>query len=122
MAFGLAGMALSLCLSALAWNPLTFGLAFALYSPASGIACGIAQAALMDLDPQHREQRMTDWAVAGTVGDLVTPIALWVVQALGFGWRAAFFLGACVVSVEVLLFLKLRLPATSASDESEDTD
>jgi MFS family permease len=70
----LGGMALSLGLAALARDLSSFGLAFALYAPASGVALGLAEASLMDQRPSEREQALTQWTLAGTLGDLAAPL------------------------------------------------
>lgn len=125
LALGLAGMALSLWSSALAPHALFLGMALALYAPASGVACGIAQAALMDADPERREQRMADWALAGTLGDLASPLLLWVARSAGLGWRAAFAVAGSLLVVEALVIVRRPLPnqpRSSSHRHSTETD
>jgi FSR family fosmidomycin resistance protein-like MFS transporter len=59
-------------------------------SPGSGAFVGLSQATLMDLAPQRHEQNMARWALAGSLGMLVGPLALGAAIATGFGWRATF--------------------------------
>ncbi|HEY6723211.1 MAG TPA: MFS transporter [Polyangiaceae bacterium] len=89
LAVALAGMALALCCAALAPDLASFGLAFALYAPASGVAVGLAEASLMAQRSSERERALTQWMLAGTLGDLAAPLLLWSLAVCGLGWRAA---------------------------------
>jgi MFS transporter, FSR family, fosmidomycin resistance protein len=122
VALGLAGMGVSLVLSGLARTPLEFGLAFALYHPASGLACSLAQASLMDHDPARREHGMTAWVLAGTLGDLVAPLAIGAAVALGDGFRAAWLVvgGALVVLASVVA--GRALPHVRAVEDEDAAD
>lgn len=120
LAVGLSGMAGALLLCALAPDLFTFAIGFSLYAPSSGIACGIAQAALMDAAPERREQSMTEWALAGWIGDLCGPLLLWTSAALGFGWRGAFL---CVVGALCLPVGYFWVnPSAVAQPEAEEDD
>lgn len=119
LGLGLLLMGVSLLGCALAPNLLWFGAAFALYSPASGIACSIAQAALMDADPERREQRMTEWAVAGWIGDLGGPALLWLSDVAGFGYRGAFVAMGVLLAFAAWAFSRRPF---SAEGEDEDED
>ncbi len=113
LAAGLLGMAAALIVCACAPNLLWLTVGCSLYFPASGVACGVAQAALMDADPAKREERMADWAVAGWVGDLLTPFVLWLSQAWELSWRGAF------VAVAALLLLSVPALARGVSMAAE---
>lgn len=118
IALGLFGMGLSVGAAALASTPLELALAFALYAPASGLACGFAQAALMDLDPQGRERRMTAWAFAGTLGDLAAPLLLGALAAGARDFRMAWFAVAAALVALAVAFARAPL-ATSSGDDDE---
>lgn len=105
LSVALGGMALSLGLAAVAPDLSSFGLAFALYAPASGVALGLAEASLMDQQAFEREQALTRWTLAGTLGDLAAPLLLWTLAASGLEWRAALGCAAfclCCVSAAVV--------------------
>lgn len=102
---GLFGMGASLVLGALAPSAALLGLAVALYFPSSGLACGVAQVLLVD-DSDERAESMTDWTLAGTLGDLGTPLLFWALDAGGLSWRWTFAL----VGVTVLLFTAATPP------------
>lgn len=89
LAGALAGMALALCCAALAPDLIAFGIAFGVYAPASGVAVGLAEASLVDQRAAERERALTQWMLAGTLGDLAAPLLLWSLAVFGFGWRAA---------------------------------
>jgi predicted MFS family arabinose efflux permease len=120
VALGLAGMGLSLVGSGLARTPLEFALAFALYHPASGLACSLAQASLMDHDPERKEHGMTAWVLAGTLGDLFAPLAIWGAVVLADSYRAAWLVvGGALIALAPFI-QRQTLPHTRpAEDESE---
>jgi FSR family fosmidomycin resistance protein-like MFS transporter len=95
-----------------------FALLFAsmLFNPASGAFVGLSQAALMDAVPERREQNMARWALFGSVGNAVGPVALGLGLWLGFGWRWPFFsLGAFALAVVALAWrLPFETPAADA--------
>lgn len=66
---------------------------FVLFNPASGAFVNLAQAALMDTDPDRHEQLMARWTLAGSVGVVAGPLLLGLNAWLGLGWRGA-YLGA----------------------------
>ncbi|MBC7909129.1 MAG: MFS transporter [Pyrinomonadaceae bacterium] len=79
-------------------------LAFMLFSPASGAFVNLSQAALMDAAPARREQNMARWELAGSLGNVVGPLALGLALMVGAGWRG----------VHVILFaLSLMLVAAA---------
>lgn len=99
---GLFGMGAALLLGAFAPSAEWLGVAVAIYFPSSGLACGVAQVMLMD-GSADRAEHMTDWTLAGTLGDLGTPLLLWLLDAGGFSWRWTF----AVVGLAVAAFAAL---------------
>jgi MFS family permease len=119
VALGLLGMGLSLVLSGLARTPLEFGLAFALYHPASGLACSLAQASLMDHEPERREHGMTAWVLAGTLGDLFAPLALWAAVVLAGTFRGAWLVvGAALIALAPFI-VRQELPHTRPAEDED---
>jgi MFS transporter, FSR family, fosmidomycin resistance protein len=117
VALGLLGMGLSLVAAALATSVVGFGLAFALYAPASGLACGLAQASLMDGEPERREQNMAAWTLSGTLGDLCAPLAIAGAVALGGDHRPAWWaIGLGLVLLAPLIAVR-PLPSGRAEDD-----
>lgn len=120
LGFGLLGMALGSLVCGIGPNVYTFSAGFSVFCVASGVACGIAQAALMDADPEHREQRMTEWAVSGWLGDFAAPALLWFSAAAGLGWRGAFVAMSFALVLAAYAFSRRPLP--SGTDEQNDDD
>jgi MFS transporter, FSR family, fosmidomycin resistance protein len=79
-----------------------------LSSPSSGAFVSLSQATLMDAAPARREQNMARWALFGSVGNAVGPVALGACIWLGLSWRWLFF-AACALTLPAL-FAVLRLP------------
>lgn len=78
-------------------------LAFALIFPGLGIALDLAQATLIDAAPDASSHTMTRWTVMAGVGDLLAPLAVGTVTAVGLSWRvlclftAALWFGAAAI-------------------------
>jgi predicted MFS family arabinose efflux permease len=99
---GSLGLAISLVLMGSTHN---FGLllaAFAFSSPAGSAAVGLSQAALIDAAPQESTQTMTRWTLMGSVGDLLSPLAVAAIAGLHFGWPALCWLGTAIWSAAAL--------------------
>jgi MFS transporter, FSR family, fosmidomycin resistance protein len=120
VALGLAGMGVSLLGAGLARSALEFGIAFALFGPCSGLACGLAQAALMDSDPDQRERRMAGWAFAGMLGDLAAPLAMAGVAAASFSFRTAWLGVGASLLLAALAARRLRLQNLAAAAPGDD--
>jgi MFS family permease len=99
--WGVFGMGASLVLGALAPNFETLGVCVAVFFPSSGVACGVAQVLLVE-GAKQREVPLTDWALVGWLGDLVTPALFWLLVEAGLSWRWTFALVG--LSVVLLVF------------------
>lgn len=119
VALGLFGMGASLLLAGVAGSVLVFGGAFALFCVASGLACSLAQAALMDGDPGRREQNMANWALAGTVGDLLAPLCIAGAVALAGTYRAAYFVVAAGLVCIAPLLARRDLPGGEIPNDED---
>lgn len=113
--------ALSLGLTAAATGFWSLLASFMLFYPASGAFVSLTQAAWMDADPTRREQNMTRWSLAGSVGNVVGPLLVSLSLTLGLGWRPVYGL----LAVAALLALGLLWPGRSLSvtgqpDDSEE--
>lgn len=118
IAAALAVMAASMLVCGAARSAWVFTLAYALYGPASGISCGLAQSALCDANPDDPERAMTRWTLAGAIGDLGAPLLIGACAA-AFGWRWAFVAGGAM-----LLFwaVSMSLREDVASHEAVETE
>ncbi len=55
--------------------------------PASGAFVTLAQATLVDQNPQREAQVMARWTLAGSLGNLAGPLALAGILTVGLSWR-----------------------------------
>ena len=78
-------------------------------NPATGAFVSLAQATLMDAEPEQRVRNMARWTLAGSFGYVGGPILLAGAVLLGAGWRAA-MAGLAVASLP-LAFAALRFPS-----------
>ncbi len=76
-------------------------LSFVLFYPASGAFVSLSQAALMDAEPNRREQNMARWTFAGSLGVAAGPLILSGTVALGGSWRNL-FLGLALLALLIL--------------------
>jgi len=107
---GSLGLAISLVLMGSTHNFALLLAAFALSSPAGGAAVGLSQAALIDAAPQESTQTMTRWTLMGSVGDLLSPLAVAAIAALQLGWPALCWLGAAIWFCAALLLALQHFP------------
>ncbi len=108
---GLAAMAAGVLVTAAAPNALVFSLAISVVWFASGTACGIAQATLVDRAGEERGRVLARWTMWALAGDLAAPALLAGLAVIGLGWRTGF-----VVVAAVLLAWLLALAITPERD------
>lgn len=84
-----------------------------------GYSVALAQATLMDADPDRRDTLMTRWALLGALGDLGAPLLLGVVAAAGWSWRAASAIGAIGFFAVGLLISRGPLPKPTVAVEED---
>src|ERR1051325_8724196 len=93
----------STTLSAVALGFWALLVALLIGNPAVGAFVSLAQASLMDRDPDQRDRSMARWTLAGSVGYVAGPVLIAGGVAAGLGWRG------------VLLVLGVAaLPSTSS--------
>jgi FSR family fosmidomycin resistance protein-like MFS transporter len=73
-------------------------------APAGGAFVGLAQATLMDVQPERHQHNMARWVLAGSVGVVAGPLVLSAAIATDIGWRGA-FVAFAVVSACVLVMI-----------------
>ena len=88
--------------------------------PASGAFVTLAQAALMDLHPGREPHLMARWTVFGSLGNLLGPLLLAGVFALGLSWRWGYFSLAVLALplVGLVLISAIPLPAAAQAGHS----
>src|SRR5262249_23188748 len=84
-------------------------------NPSSGAFVSLAQATLMDDEPDARERNMARWTLAGSVGYVSGPLLIAAAGLTGLGWRGVLGLWALPA---VPLALAVR-PAPSARERPD---
>ena len=100
MALLVAAFALAAC--ALAEEAWLLSLGLALAGAASGVGCAAAEAELVSTYPGGPSRAMSRWIAFGSVGDLLAPLVVAGVLALGASHRAALFGLALVMALHGL--------------------
>ena len=78
---------------------------------ASTAFVSLAQATLMDLEPEARERNMARWTLAGSLGVVGGPLLLAGAVAAGAGWREALLVPALGAALVTLLARRYAIPA-----------
>jgi len=116
---GLGAMAAASFVSALAPDAATLSVAIAVWYIATGSAASLSQATLVDRDPARSARTMTRWTLFAAIGDLVAPLALGGLAALGFSWRANFVLVGSALAVWCAAVSACRFPDKHAAGGDE---
>jgi predicted MFS family arabinose efflux permease len=114
---GLAGVAAACFLGACAPSFPWLVAALLLYGPASGVACGLSQATLMDAHPAQRERWMLRWTLSGELGDLAAPALVALSVALGMSYRLGLAAAGALFATWALLLARAPFPARAADPE-----
>jgi FSR family fosmidomycin resistance protein-like MFS transporter len=83
---------------------------------ASTAFVSLAQAALMDLEPEARERNMARWTLAGSLGVVGGPVLLAGAVAAGAGWRGALLVPAVAAALVTALARRYAMPAPRAHE------
>ncbi|MGB8645374.1 MAG: MFS transporter [Anaerolineae bacterium] len=113
---GCAATGLGLVLTGVAQ---TFGwvlLAFTILYIASGAYVNLAQATLIDRNPERAEQTMARWTLFGSIGVSTAPVVVTAALALGYGWRGLYLALAVVAGFYTLLLLRPRFDLHTNAD------
>lgn len=119
VAGGLGAMAAASFVSAFAPSAAMLSVGIAVWYIAAGASASLSQATLVDRDPAQSARTMTRWTLFAAVGDLVAPLALGGLAALGFSWRANFVLVGIALAVWCVAVTACRFPETHAAGEDE---
>lgn len=84
--------------------------ALLLGNPATGAFVSLAQATLMDAEPQARARNMARWTLAGSCGYVGGPLLLVVAMRTGIGWRGA--IAVLAAAALPFAFAALCFPST----------
>lgn len=109
-------------LEATASSPFVLGLGIAIYFPCSGLACGLAEAVVVDDDREHPERALARWTLSGALGDIATPTLLFALAAFGLGFEVAALGSAVLVLVGAAIALGVDPTRASHADVDDDED
>lgn len=115
------GVAFAFALLLISLSHHFFGLlaAFVLFYPASGSFVSLSQATLMDIEPTRHEQNMARWVLAGSVGNVLGPLALAGAITLNQSWRSVFLIMAVLTVLLLGILWKYPIATLTASSEIE---
>ncbi len=114
-------LAASLALAGVTHRAWGLAIALAVAGTASGIACGAAQALMLEEDSRGTDHAMVRWSLFSSIGDVLTPLVTGAVLALGRSYRSAMFVIAGVVLVQLAGSLAVRRDEPPA-EEKEDSE
>jgi FSR family fosmidomycin resistance protein-like MFS transporter len=87
--------------------------------PASGAFVTLAQATLMDLNPGREPHMMARWTVAGSLGNLLGPLLLAGIFAVGLSWRYGY---GGLALLGIILVMLAALPPFPQRPIAQDGD
>jgi hypothetical protein len=99
LAGGLGALSASLALCALSQHGWSLSLGLALAGAASGVACGAAQAELVEARPEDLERALNRWTAFAAAGDVLAPLLMAAVAYRGGSHRVALALIAAVTGL-----------------------
>ncbi len=114
---GIIATVISLLLVAAGQTYLIILAAFIVMASASGAYVNLAQATLIDLNPDRAEQTMTRWVLLGSMGAVVAPLVATAVFYLGYGWRGLYLGLAGTAGLYVAMLLRQKFDAHAGADE-----
>jgi len=118
---GLLCLILSFALAGSTSNYVVLLLVFSCYYPAVGAAVGLAEATLIDADPERSMATMTRWTLLASVGDILSPLLVTGLVGLHQGWPQICWLAVCLWTGLLLLTAVQPFP-NSVTENSESAD
>lgn len=119
---GMTVMAMSLAVAAFAPNAGVLAIAISVFWLANGAAVPLAQATLVDRNPDARGRTLARWTLLSTVGDFFVPFVIGGVAVVGYDWRGAHVVMAISIGVFAIALWRMDLPAgLGAGDGDEDS-
>lgn len=94
-------------------------IAFCIMYVASGAYVNLAQATLMDRDPERSEHTMARWTLLGSVGVTIAPILATIAIGYGYGWRELYLAFAGTAAFYVVLVWRVKFDAHAGADDAE---
>ncbi len=119
---GVTLMAISLGAVALAPNAIVLAIAISVFWIAIGSSVSLAQATLVDRNPDARGRTMARWTLLSTAGDFLVPLVIGGVSFAGHGWRIAHVVVGCAIALFAVMLWRLEIPADLGREGDIDED
>ncbi len=123
---GVGIMAIGTAVCALAPGPTQFAIGMSVTAFATGTATGLAQATLVDREPDDRGRTLARWTRWSLAGDIAAPALLAVLAIAGVGWRGGFAIVSAVLAVACVSLSRAPLeqaaPPASPGDDADARD
>lgn len=103
----------------LSQNFLALMLSFIVIYPASGAFVSVAQATLMDIEPDRHDQNMARWTLAGSVGFVGGPLMLTLSLNNGIAWQWVYIVLTILSAVMVVMTWRFVPSHIAAIDHDE---
>ncbi len=117
---GLTAMSLASFASGLAPGPFALAAATSVLWLAIGASSSLAQATLMDRDPDNRAKTLARWTLLGLIGDLCAPAILAVMAIAGLTWREGYMSVGALVGVWAIVAWLTPIDTPRETEESEE--
>jgi MFS transporter, FSR family, fosmidomycin resistance protein len=122
IAVALAVLSAALLLCACATTPLLLALGLGVAGAASGAACATAEAELVQRNPGALDQVMARWMLFGGLGDVLAPVVVATLFALGASYRAGFVVVLAFTLFESVSFFRSQAPDDGTASEIDSDD
>lgn len=107
---GVTLMAISLLAVALAPSAIVLAIAISVFWIAIGSSVSLAQATLVDRNPDARGRTMARWTLLSTAGDFLVPLVIGGVSFAGQGWRIAHAVVAIAIALFAVMLWRIEIP------------
>ena len=122
LAIAQGALAASLFATAISRDAWTLAFALAAAGTTSGVACGVAQAAMIAKSDHDADRAMLAWSLYASFGDILTPILTAAALASGHTYRFAMALVGAVVLAQSIGTLACSRNAAAAGISSPPDD
>ena len=116
---GVTLMAISLGAVALAPNAIVLAISISVFWIAIGSSVSLAQATLVDRNPDARGRTMARWTLLSTAGDFLVPLVIGGVSFAGHGWRIAHVVVGCAIALFAVMLWRLEIPTNLGGNADE---
>jgi MFS family permease len=120
---GLAVMAVTSLVAAVAPGPVTLACALSIWGVATGAAASFTEVTLIDRWPDQRARTMARWTLLAMVGDFAAPMMLGALATFGGGdqaWRTGFALVGGMLAVWAIATSLRAFPAPAAPPADDE--